>query len=109
MKTRTIRLVIGAALTTVPTLLLAQPSAHYPTGIEGIKAASLPPPGWYVNDYNVAYYATRLNDMSGHNVGAPNFDAFVYQNVPRVIWITDTKFLGGYVGVDALLPWPIKA
>jgi len=25
-------------------------------------------------------------------------------NVPRAIWITDTKFLGGYVGVDALLP-----
>ena len=29
--------------------------------------------------------------------------SFTYANVPRVIWITDTKFLGGYVGVDALL------
>ena len=30
--------------------------------------------------------------------------AFIYANVPRLIWITDTKVLGGYLGLDALVP-----
>ncbi len=34
----------------------------------------------------------------------PTADVFTYANIPRVIWITDTKILGGYLGVDALLP-----
>jgi hypothetical protein len=104
MKTRSIRLVIAAALAAVPTLLLAQPSAHYTPGQEGIKGASLPPPGFYIKDYNVAYYATRLNNASGNDTHTPGFKAFTYANVPRAIWITDTKFLGGFVGVDALVP-----
>ena len=54
MKTRSVRFVLAAAFAAVPTLLLAQPAAHYVPGIEGVKGASLPPPGWYVRDYNVA-------------------------------------------------------
>ena len=30
--------------------------------------------------------------------------ASIYANVPRLLWITDTKVLGGYLGLDALLP-----
>ena len=30
--------------------------------------------------------------------------AFIYANVPRLLWITDLKVLGGYIGVDALVP-----
>ena len=104
MKIQSIRSTILIALAALPGLTQAQPSAHYVPGIEGIKGASLPPPGWYVRDYNVAYYATHVNDASGNSAGPANFEALTYANVPRVIWITDTKFLGGYVGVDALLP-----
>ncbi len=104
MKTRPIRSVLIAVLTAMPGVLLAQPSAHYVPGIEGLKGASLPPPGFYVRDYNVAYYATRVNNMSGNSAGPANFEALTYANVPRVIWISDVKFLGGFVGVDALLP-----
>ena len=104
MKTRSIRLVIAAALAAVPTLLLAQPSAHYVPGSEGIKGASLPPPGFYFRDYNYFYWAGQMNDASGHKGGPPNFSTFTYANIPRAIWITDVKFLGGNVGVDALLP-----
>jgi hypothetical protein len=104
MKTQFVRFVLAASLALLPGLIQAQPAAHYTPGIEGIKGASLPPPGFYVRDYNVAYYATRLNDASGNSTGPSNFKTFAYVNVPRVIWITDTKFLGGYVGVDALLP-----
>ena len=65
MKTRSIRLVIAAVLAAVPSLLLAQPSAHYAPGVEGIKGASLPPPGVYFRDYNYFYWADQLNDSSG--------------------------------------------
>ena len=104
MKTHALLRIAAAGLLTLPAFAPAQPTAHYVPGVEGIKGASLPPPGIYVRDYNVGYYSTRLNDKSGHSAPPDNFEAFTYANVPRVIYITDLKFLGGFVGVDALLP-----
>jgi hypothetical protein len=104
MKTKILRLMLATVLGTLPGVLQAQPSAHYVPGIEGIKGASLPPPGWYVRDYSLAYYSTELNSPLGYNTHAPNFKAFTYANVPRLIWISDTKFLGGYVGGDLVFP-----
>lgn len=88
----------------LPTLLEAQPTAHYLPGVEGIKGSSLPPPGIYFRDYNVFYWADRLNDVQGHENKPADAHAFIYGNIPRVLWITDQKFLGGFVGVDALVP-----
>jgi hypothetical protein len=104
MKTRFVRIVLAVGLAALPGLLQAQPSAQYVPGSEGIKGASLPPPGVYARDYNYIYWADQVNNSSGHSAGPPNFDAFTFATIPRVIWITDTKFLGGFVGVDALLP-----
>lgn len=94
----------AVALAAVPTLVFAQPTAHYVPGVEGIKGASLPPPGVYLRDYSVFYFANRLNDGSGNEIAPADAQAFIFANVPRVLWITDQKFLGGSVGVDALLP-----
>ena len=104
MKTRIQFLVLAVSLAALPGILQAQPSAHYAPGVEGIKGASLPPPGVYFRDYNYFYWADQLNDSSGNKIGPANLDAFTYANLPRLIWITDTKFLGGYVGVDGFLP-----
>ena len=104
MKVQFHSILLTAGLLALPSLVQAQPSAHYITGFEGIKGASLPPPGWYVRDYNLAYTAGRMNDPAGREIAAADFQAFTYGNVPRVIWISETKFLGGSVGVDALLP-----
>lgn len=93
---------LTAALAAMPALLMAQPTAHYVPGVEGIKGASLPPPGVYLRDYNVFYFANRLNNANGDKIAAP--EAFIYANVPRVLWITGEKLLGGSLGVDALLP-----
>lgn len=93
-----------AALGAIPALLVAQPTAHYVPGVEGIKGASLPPPGVYVRDYNAFYFADRVNDAHGDKIPGAKPDAFIYANVPRAIWITEQKVLGGAVGVDALLP-----
>ncbi len=104
MKLQSTCLSIGAALLALPLLSLAQPSAHYVPGVEGIKGATLPPPGVYVRDYNVAYYSGQLNNPNGDEIGGLNTRAFVYANVPRVIWITPYQVLGGNIGVDALVP-----
>ena len=104
MKIHIIRCLLAAALAAVPGAIQAQPTAQYVPGIEGIKGASLPPPGWYFRDYNVFYVAQESENATGHNVSQPRFQVLNYANVPRAIWITDTKLLGGNVGVDALLP-----
>jgi len=104
MKQSMKRALVVAVLALLPTLLRAQPTAHYVPGVEGIKGASLPPPGVYLRDYNVFYFADRLNDSSGDKIAAADPSAFTYANVPRLLWITDTKVLGGFLGVDALVP-----
>jgi hypothetical protein len=95
-----------AALAAIPVLLVAQPTAHYVPGVEGIKGATLPPPGLYLRDYNTVYFADRVNDANGNKIAAADPKAFIYANVPRVVWITDKQVLGGFLGVDALLPLP---
>jgi hypothetical protein len=106
MKLKFIRQValLGAALLALPTLVRAQPTAHYVPGLEGLKAASLPPPGVYLRDYNVGYYSTRVNDAQGNEISGADPRAYIYANAPRLIWITDQQLLGGFLGVDALLP-----
>jgi hypothetical protein len=104
MKTTILRSFLAAGFALAAVTIQAQPTAHYVPGVEGIDAATLPPPGWYVRDYNAGYYSDRLNDGGGHRTGPANFQAFTYANVPRIIWISETKFLGGNVGVDGLLP-----
>lgn len=104
MKTKLLIVLFSGTLLALPSLLQAQPTAHYVPGVEGIKAASLPPPGWYVRDYNLFYTADRVNDNNGHSAGPPNFEALTYANVPRVIYISDKQLVGGFIGVDALLP-----
>jgi hypothetical protein len=102
MKNHVKLILVGGLLAVLPGLASAQPSAHYVPGVEGIKGSSLPPPGFYAKDYNVFYFSDRVNDSSGNKLADP--DLFIYANVPRVIWITPQKILGGYLGLDALIP-----
>ena len=87
MKITLARPILIAGILALAFSLHAQPTAHYVPGIEGIKGPSLPPPGWYARDYNLAYYADTVNNASGHKATPPNFQAFTYANVPRAIWI----------------------
>ncbi len=104
MKKLIAALLLAAAFAALPVIVQAQPSAHYVPGVEGIKGSSLPPPGVYVRDYNLFYFSDRRNDSGGDEINAADPEAFIYANVPRVLWITEKKFLGGFIGVDALLP-----
>lgn len=78
---------------------LAAAQTHYPAGVEGVKAASLPPPGFYLRDYNYFYWSDHLQN------GPDNFNLFAYIQAPRLVWISDFKILGGYYGADVLLPF----
>jgi hypothetical protein len=72
-------------------------AGHYPAGAEGIKGASLPPPGFYFRDYNMFYFADTFQD-------GPDFDIKAYINAPRLIWMTDKKIFGANYGMDVIVP-----
>lgn len=99
MKTSTKALSLAAAATLSFSSSIFAQGAHYPAGVEGIKAGSLPPPGLYLRDYNYFYWSDDLKD------GPPDFDLFAYVQAPRLIWISDFKILGANYGADVLLPF----
>ena len=78
---------------------LAQAQTHYPAGAEGIKGPQLPPPGLYIRDYNYIYFADEFAD------GPPKFDLLAYIQAPRLVWITNHKILGGFYGMDSIIPF----
>jgi hypothetical protein len=96
MKSLTIRLVLLCLLLTCAGFVQAQ--THYPAGVEGIKGASLPPPGLYIRDYNYTYFANEYDS------GPPKFDVFANVQAPRLVFITPKKILGGYYGADLIVP-----
>ena len=100
---------VFASLLAAPATINAQPSAHYVPGSEGLFAATLPPPGIYLRDYNAFYFASQANNAAGNELKGPNPKAFVYAQVPRLIWITDLQVLGGNIGVDGLAPFTYKS
>ena len=100
-----IRLLLSLAAA-VMLVLTAVPSAHaqwlyshYKPGVEGLNAASLPPPGLYFRDYNYGYFADRFSE------GPPDFNLKAYVQAPRLIWISDFTILGGNYGADILVPF----
>ena len=76
---------------------------EYPNGIEGIKAGSVPPPGFYYKMYNVFYTADTLKDSKGNDINN-GFDVTTFVNAHRFIWITDHKILGADYGMDMVVP-----
>lgn len=95
---------LAGVMLALPAGLCAQSfTGHYVPGVEGLKAATLPPPGFYLRNYNAFYTAGQVNLPNGDRAPV-DFDAFVYANVIRGIWISDWQVLGGNFGMDALVP-----
>ncbi|WP_130471540.1 SphA family protein [Candidatus Magnetaquicoccus inordinatus] len=94
-------LCLGASLLAM--MSTAHADGNYVNGVEGIKAASLPPPGVYWRWYNLFYKSTTLKDTSG-NKSAADLNLDVFASVNRLIWITDKKFLGADYGMDLIIP-----
>jgi hypothetical protein len=98
-------LATAAALMALAAQLSAQDlpiGSHYPIGAEGLKGADLPPPGFYVRDYNYFYTAESVD-------GLPvNMNLFVYVQAVKTVYLTDHKLLGADWGVDAIIPFMYK-
>jgi len=81
-------------------------SGHYTSGVEGIRAASVPPPGgsgFYGKLYNIYYSADKLKDNRGNKVPG-DFDVDVLVQGYRFIYSSDIEFLGGNLLFDILIP-----
>ena len=91
------------------TFLLAAPvdlrAQHYPAGSEGVKAGSLPPPGFYVKDYNSFYF---FNQTPGFGGQLNLLEGFNYVQSPRLMWMTDLKILGADFGMAVRVPIAYK-
>jgi len=82
---------------------LAGETGHYVHGVEGIKAATLPPPGFYYRLYTAYYDANQYMDQDGNKANF-NFDVTLFALVNRFIWVSDYKILGGNYFMDAVIP-----
>ena len=78
-------------------------TGHYVNGVEGIKAGTLPPPGFYYRLYNVFYNADTLMDPDGDELDL-GFDVSVYAMANRFVWMTDKKILGANYGANVVIP-----
>ncbi|MBY0454360.1 MAG: transporter [Burkholderiaceae bacterium] len=84
--------------------LAAHAEGHYVPGVEGIQAASAPPPGLYYLGYLVNYNVNSFRapgsstDLPGHN------SATVTALANRFVWMTGHKVLGADYGVETIVP-----
>jgi hypothetical protein len=78
--------------------------SSYPQGVENFLSGALPPPGLYGLVYANDYSADRLNDQDGNNLNVPGFKVHANAIVPRLVWVADTKVLGGDVVLHAIVP-----
>jgi hypothetical protein len=94
---------LGLAVTPIGSTLAGE-TGHYVNGVEGIKAATLPPAGSKCyRMYNVFYNADILMDSDGNELDI-GFDLTVYALVNRFVWITNKKILGADYGADVIIP-----
>jgi hypothetical protein len=78
-------------------------TCHYVNGVEGLKAATVPPPGLYFRTYTVRYSADTLTDPSGESLDI-GFDVNVYAFVSRFVWVTQKKILGANYFGSVIVP-----
>lgn len=94
----------AALLITFGSLSAAHAAGHYVAGVEGIQAASVPPPGTYYLGYMVNYSADSFrapgssSDLPGSNTATINALA------NRVVWISQHKVLGADFGMETIVP-----
>jgi hypothetical protein len=82
----------------------AQAGGHYVPGVEGIQAASVPPPGNYYLGYLVHYDIGSFR-APGSSAALPGSNSgSVTALANRFAFITKTKLLGADYGFEAIVP-----
>jgi hypothetical protein len=95
-----------AALLCSPVFATEGGGSIYANGVENFLSGALPPPGFYPIVYGTRYHATALRDESGNDIAGAigGFRADVTGIVPRFVWVTDTKVLGGQLAFHTIVP-----
>jgi hypothetical protein len=94
------------AIITIVTAATQLHAQHYPAGSEGIKAGSLPSPGFTFEDENSFYYADKIPGFEGAFENGLN--TFYYVQTPRLTWMSDWKILGANFGMAIRVPIEYK-
>jgi len=76
---------------------------HYPNGTSDFMGGALPPPGTYLINYMLLVQKNSIKDNSGKSLPA-DFNASVFAEVPRLIYVTPLTLLGANWAVHAFLP-----
>lgn len=87
----------------------------YPNGAEGFMTGALPPPGDYIIDYSLFYWADKMMDADGDEIEAADFELMVIGNVLRYVHVTPVQIFGAswaqhifvpvlYMDVEAMTP-----
>lgn len=106
-RTGTIFLLVG--LFGAPLSVVAQETAPYPNGTSGIKAGTVPPPGYYWLMYNRLYEVDEITGPDGSARTGPGGGPLGvsirgYANVHRFIHVTDYHLFGANYAWNAVLP-----
>lgn len=75
----------------------------YPMGAESFLTGALPPPGFYPLIYATRYSADELKNNNGDTIPL-NFKVTAKAVVPRFVWVTGAKLLGGQVTHALIVP-----
>ncbi|WP_347456893.1 transporter [Acinetobacter thermotolerans] len=105
MKIKTLSLVTGALalIFSVNGYATENGSDTFALGAEGVLSGALPPPGIYLLTYYQNYTASDFVGADGHTL-IPDFDIDAKAIVPRLVWMTEEKVLGGQLGFYAAQP-----
>ncbi len=83
----------------------ASAAAHYVPGVEGMQAASVPPPGMYYLGYLVNYSIDDLRAPgTSDSLPGANMSGTVSALANRFVYISGSKFLGADYGMEAIVP-----
>ncbi len=93
------KMLVAAVLSCISAGVHAE--GHYVPGIEGVKAASVPPAGNYYIGYAVNYDFDKVKDNSGNSAAAKGK---VTALAHRFVHMTTKKVLGADYGVEAIVP-----
>jgi len=75
----------------------------YQNGIEDFMAGAIPPPGTYFLDYIMYYKADKFRNGIGGKF-MPDFSLKAAANVFRLLHITKHQILGGFWGMQVIIP-----
>jgi hypothetical protein len=61
-------------------------------------------PGWLLQEFPDYYHADKRKDSQGTTVPGRN-DLTVFSTTSHVVYVTQQRFIGGWLGFEALQPW----